>query len=167
MSKKRKITRGATAPWAAVAYLTGIACPHCLAEADERCVTNGGYPYSQEQGAHARRIKAAQDGNVELTWHEPPGPPPSEPGEAGKLQGLKLALWYVTTAGSAERAKALLNAACEALAQVPDTTEEVYGHVWCDHHGEIHADTGDPYDIGEDECSADVWRTLHMAGIAS
>jgi hypothetical protein len=38
----------------------------------------------------------------------------------------------------------------------------VESDIYCMFHGCIHLKTGDPYDMGCEECSSDDWRTLFI-----
>lgn len=40
--------------------------------------------------------------------------------------------------------------------------QECEGFVWCDLHGEVHGDTLDYYDCGDDACCQENWRPLWM-----
>ncbi len=48
--------------------------------------------------------------------------------------------------------------------------KRVYGDVWCDIHGCVHDDSGDPYSYGYEqsgetpECSNKDWRKLWVGG---
>lgn len=94
-------------------YLTGVACPYCRVVAEDRCVTTGGNPYGEL--CHKKRKQAAARLGVDLVTHVPePKPVPDS------LQGLKLALWYIDTAGGVEKARSYMNAACAALEAVSE-----------------------------------------------
>lgn len=100
-------------------YLVGVACPHCKVPADERCMTSGGNVYGQL--CHKRRREAAQQEGIELTVVKPPqNTPPADPFIPDKLGSLKLAFWYIEKAGGVDRAKAYFDAACKALAELPE-----------------------------------------------
>jgi len=49
--------------------------------------------------------------------------------------------------------------------------QQLEGEIWCDVHGCVHAETGDPYNYGPDDdhpdavwCEPEDWRKLWIGG---
>lgn len=99
--------------------MLGIVCPYCNVEANKRCMTSGGNVYGEL--CHKLRRDAAYGQGVSLTEHRPPPKEvvaPKDPPDGS--QGIKLALWYIKTAGGIEKAQQFLDGAAAAL----ELTEE-------------------------------------------
>lgn len=95
--------------------MVGIECPTCGASKDERCLTKSGWVLGVE--CHAERRKAAKRAGIVMTaLCRSVLEVNDEPREADAK--IKLALWYIKTAGGVENARKWLEVAVKSIESI-------------------------------------------------
>lgn len=118
------VTDGEPDPATADLEQDKLYCSTCSAAGDAPCKTASGYIATQPHSARAARgytfeMQAAHYEKITGRSLSGKVPPPSTRGQtpAGSLEEISLALWYVKTMGSMERAKRALLSLEKALQQ--------------------------------------------------